>query len=122
MPSDLKSRSRLVATIRASLFEIYGPDCAECGRTLTNTAWEVNHIWQRDWTPRKLDFYRRHLRYFREAQKGWINLLCSDCNNTYRPRPAEQRPTNQTCTRFAAWLEGRSPATAQQPLTSNEPF
>ena len=76
----------LAERLRARLFELLGPFCAECGCDLRGKPWEVNHIRPRAWMPRKLCRYRRNLRYWREAQEGLVNLLCKECNAVFRPR------------------------------------
>lgn len=73
--------------LRGKLFEALGPACAECGCSLDGIPWEVNHIYRREWQPRKLSKYRRNLRYWREAQEGLVNLMCRECNLAYRPKP-----------------------------------
>ena len=93
-------RSARAGVIREHLFEMLGPVCAECGCDLTTTAWEVNHVYRRDWKPRKLSRYRRHLRYLREAKVGDVNLLCSDCNQVYRPKPRPQLAAAQSADPF----------------------
>lgn len=80
-------RMALADRVRARLFEQLGPECAECGCDLRECAWEVNHIYRREWRIRTLNRYRRHLRYQREAAQGLINLLCQPCNSVYRPMP-----------------------------------
>lgn len=85
-------RMALADRVRARLFEQLGPECAECGCDLRECAWEVNHIYRREWKIRALNRYRRHLRYQREAALGLVNLMCKDCNHDYRPKPMpEQR-------------------------------
>lgn len=79
-------RMQLADRWRARLFELLGPVCAECGTDLNGVAWEVNHIYRRDWVPRTYNRYRRNLRYWREAQEGLVNLTCKECNLHYRPR------------------------------------
>jgi 5-methylcytosine-specific restriction endonuclease McrA len=74
--------------LRAKLFELLGRCCAECGDTFQL---EVNHIYRRDWQPRKLSKYRRNLRYLREAKEQLVNLLCRSCNASYRPLPLEAK-------------------------------
>ena len=108
MPRDHTTRPALVARIRENLFAIYGPNCAQCGTPLDSEPWEVNHIWGRDWRPQKLNFYNRHLRYWKEAQRGLIDLRCRDCNSNYRPitNPQPPPPPDYQCPRFQAWLRG----------------
>lgn len=86
-PTESAYRSHLATRLREHLFNLLGPYCAECGCDLRSKAWEVNHIYGRDWSPRRLSFYRRNLRYWREAQEGLVNLLCRPCNLAYLPKP-----------------------------------
>lgn len=106
MPSNLRTRSALVARIREMLLQIYGHHCARCGCDLRGIPWEVNHKWPRDYQPRKLDFYGRNLRYFKEAQRGLIEPCCPECNSAYRPRsnPEPPPPEDYRCPKFEAWL------------------
>jgi len=94
-------RNTLLADrIRAQLFADLGPLCAECGIDLTTTDWQVNHIYKRDWSPRKRSRYQRHLRYRKEAERGLVNLLCKRCNEeVYRPvpMPTEAAPPATLC-------------------------
>ena len=80
-------RSRLADQVRTRLFELLGPTCGLCGCDLHGVAWEVNHLYRRDWVPRKRNRYDRNLRYWKEAQQGLVNVLCPDCNCIYRPVP-----------------------------------
>lgn len=87
-------RNTLLADrLRSWLHHYLGGECAECGAT---SPLEIDHPWGRDWVPRKICRYRRHLRYKREALAGQVRLLCSDCNNRIRPnrqaRPTEPQP------------------------------
>jgi 5-methylcytosine-specific restriction endonuclease McrA len=74
--------------LKQQLIEFLGGQCEECGATHDL---QVNHIYQRDWTPRKVTHYRRVLRYWKEALAGDVNLLCEACNAVYRPLPREER-------------------------------
>lgn len=107
MPRDPRTRPLLVARIRSMLLEIYGPKCPECGCELLPSNAEVNHIYGREWKIRDLSSYNRHLRYWKEAQRGLINLLCKSCNGEYRPKREAKRP--EGCPRFKEWLEGKEP-------------
>lgn len=92
--SESAYQSYRARQIRQELFEMLGPWCAECGADLRERAWEVNHIYRREWKPRELSYYRRQLRYMREAREGLVNLMCdTPCNASYRPLP---RPTQET--------------------------
>lgn len=86
-PRESAYRNMLADRLRGKLFELLGPECAECGCDLMGVAWEVNHIHGRDWKPREVSRYRRNLRYWREAREGLVNLLCPACNSIYKPRP-----------------------------------
>lgn len=92
----------LADRIRAQLLDIYGNRCSQCGASNGEAHLEVNHIYGRDWKPNNICRYRRFLRYRREAQQGLINLLCPECNGSYRPKAAA-KPT-EPCKLFKAWL------------------
>lgn len=78
-------RMALADKVRARIFDVIGWECEVCGE---RHGIEVNHVYQRDWTPRKINKYRRALRYWRELQAGVpLTPLCKTCNGTYRPRP-----------------------------------
>ena len=78
-------RMRLADQVRDRIFAIIGQECEECGERV---GLEVNHVYRRDWTPRKVNRYRRALRYWRELQAGVaLTPLCRSCNSTYRPLP-----------------------------------
>ncbi len=81
--SDPQRIAARANALRAQLIHDLGGACAECGST---SDLEINHIYGRSWTPRKLTHYRRVLRYVREAREGLINVLCSECNKRYRPQ------------------------------------
>ncbi len=85
--------------IRAELFELLGPTCGLCATDLHGVAWELNHLFKRDWQPRKLSRYRRNKRYLQEARNGWCDLLCPECNRVYRPKlpPPEPTPPTTEC-------------------------
>lgn len=87
-------QSARAGKLREQLFELLGPRCAECDCDLHGVPWEVNHIYPRAWQPRKLSYYRRTLRYLQEAMSGEVNLLCPECNQTYKTIP---RPTTHHC-------------------------
>lgn len=82
MPSNSKTRPRLIAKIKTFLFYELGDECDECG---DDSDLQIDHPWGRDWTPREVSSYERWLRYAREHQQGLIRLLCRDCNNRIRP-------------------------------------
>lgn len=86
MPTDPKSRPRLIDRIRERIFADLGNECAasdeECDGPL-----EIDHPFGRDWKPRETGSYNRWLRYRREHEQGLIRLLCKFHNNTIRPRP-----------------------------------
>ncbi len=88
MPRDASTRSRLVATIRQRLFDAHGGVCAlhdTCGDECDGPL-QVDHPWGRDWTPNKVCFYNRWLRYAREHEAGLVRHLCRYHNETIRPR------------------------------------
>jgi hypothetical protein len=80
-------RARYADAVRARIFDFLGPKCSLCGADLRTCAWEVNHIFKRDWHPRRVNRYDRQLRYWKEAQMHLVNLLCASCNSTYKPSP-----------------------------------
>lgn len=76
--------------IRAIIFEVIGQKCATCGAT---SPLEVNHVFKRDWNPKRLSKYRRNLRYLRELRAGVpLTCLCAACNKEYRPKPWPEDP------------------------------
>jgi hypothetical protein len=82
-------RSHLASRLREWLYDYLGGACDACGERCNL---EIDHPWGRDWTPRKLSRYRRHLRYKREALAGRVRLLCRECNSCYRPVPEPTPP------------------------------
>src|SRR5690349_8209405 len=72
--------------LRRLVFALLGGRCAECGST---RRLQVNHIYERDWEPRRVASYYRWLRYWREARAKppLVNLLCAGCNRRYEPLP-----------------------------------
>lgn len=93
MPSDSKTRTRLAAITRDRIFDIIGRECAQCGET---TGLEVNHIYGRDYQPKRMSHYNRQRRYLKDALAGEVNALCRECNAAYRPvrRPVEVNAAN----------------------------
>lgn len=85
-------RNTLLADrIRAELFDMLGCSCqwinedgSFCGST---DQLQINHLFRREWRPRKLSRYRRNLRYRKEAKAGLLNVLCKQHNEVYRPLP-----------------------------------
>lgn len=86
MPSDSKSRPRLVDRIRAELFADLGGECAEADETCDGPL-QIDHPYGRDWHPKRVSSYNRWLRYRREHQQGLIRLLCRYHNEIIRPKP-----------------------------------
>ena len=84
MPLSAAATAARANALRAQLVHYLGGQCAACGATHDL---QINHIYVRTWTPRRITHYRRTLRYWREAKAGLVNLLCSDCNSVYKPLP-----------------------------------
>lgn len=84
MPRDNSTRSRLAQAHRSALFDMLGRQCVECGAT---SQLEINHIYKREWVPRKIGSYHRQLRYKQEAAMGLLDVRCKACNHDYRPLP-----------------------------------
>lgn len=94
-PTNSAWQSARADVVRGWLFEMLGPECAGCGCSLVGIAWEVNHLYGRDWKPSRLSRYKRSLRYWREAQEGLVDLRCPPCNNVYRPVPLPSPPATE---------------------------
>lgn len=85
MPSPFALRRAARANLlKQQLIEFLGGRCEQCGETHDL---QINHIYVRDWEPRKVTHYRRVLRYWKEARRHEVNLLCEQCNAVYRPLP-----------------------------------
>lgn len=93
------SRAQRANLLKQQLIEFLGGRCEECGATHDL---QVNHIYQRDWQPRKLTHYRRVLRYWKEALAGEVNVLCEECNGRYRPLPREAGSKGEAAATAAA--------------------
>jgi hypothetical protein len=95
MPTDLKSRPRLIAKIREEIHSVLGCCCAICGST---DQLEVDHPYGRDYKIKgraAIDSYAKWLRYRKELKQNLIRLLCKDCNLVHKPNP-ERKPRNET--------------------------
>lgn len=112
MSASATERQQVVRQAKEHLRELLGERCAQCGE---DCQLEVNHIYGRQWTPRKVASHTRWRRYAREAREGLINWLCRACNNKYQAvrLPEELR---EAATRAARGKPGR-PKTAKE-----EPF
>jgi hypothetical protein len=100
LPTRSAYENMLAERIRGELFAMLGPTCAGCECDLHGIAWEFNHLYRREWSPRKLSRYRRNARYLREAQAGLGDLRCPACNREYRPvqaPPREPAPPAELC-------------------------
>lgn len=102
-PTRSTYENALAERFRAELFTMLGPECGLCGTDLHGVAWELNHLFRRSWQPRKLSRYRRNKRYLQEAQQGWCNLLCPECNRTYRPKELPPKPSPAPPTDTVPW-------------------
>jgi hypothetical protein len=65
--------------IRADLLEKLGAFCVDCGEDAEDKL-EFDHINGRDYEARKLSYRQRMIRYRREAARGELAVVCSDCN------------------------------------------
>ena len=79
---------------KAELIEALGSQCWACGSIVPL---HIDHPYGRDWQPRKVCFYSRVLRYWKEHLEGKVRLLCKTCNDSRRfndvvlAHPHEQR-------------------------------
>ena len=69
--------------IQKELKKILGGQCAHCG---TKRKLEFNHIFRRTWQANRFNRYQRMLKYRRESACNLINLLCENCNRSFRPK------------------------------------
>ena len=71
--------------IRGELIIQLGNKCVSCGESDTAKL-ELDHCYGRPYTPNKLSYCQRLIRYRNEAKLGLIRLLCADCNKAARVR------------------------------------
>lgn len=71
------------------MIEALGARCSQCGST---EDLQFNHIYERYWTPRRVNSLARLKIYQEEIDKGHINLLCRRCNAVYVPLPNSEVP------------------------------
>lgn len=88
-PTNSAYQTARAHTLREWLYHYLGGECAVCGEKWNL---EIDHPWGREWKPRNLSRYKRHLRYRQEALEGRVRLLCSVCNNKHLPKPRETDP------------------------------
>ena len=62
---------------RRKLLKILGGECVCCG---SKKKLEFDHINGRSWEVTDIGSHRRICRYFKEAKKGKIQILCHECN------------------------------------------
>ena len=88
MPSDPRTRPRLVQRTREAIFDLIGRQCAmhDVDGEACDGPLEVDHPLGRDWVPRKVGSYERNRRYLKEALDGLLRPLCKHHNETIRPR------------------------------------
>lgn len=95
MPRDPSTRPRLLSETRRKIFDIIGWECALAGEECSGPL-EVDHMYGRDWVPRKKGSYERNRRYLKEAKDGLVRALCRYHNETVRPnkgaKPSGKEP------------------------------
>lgn len=64
---------------RTALIEKLGGACVDCGDD-DHAKLEFDHKTVRTWVARKVSRWQRIANYWREAERGEIELRCSDCN------------------------------------------
>jgi hypothetical protein len=103
-PTNSAYQTARAHLIRSWIFEIIGRQCAECGTT--EGPMEVNHIYRREYSIKRLSVYKRTLRYWRDVQRGLCNCLCRSCNANWRPKPISMAPpVEHVDPTFTDWLE-----------------
>ena len=73
--------------LRLELIKRLGGKCQHCGATENL---EVNHIYHKEWSPKRVNSAKRLRLYLKEAEEGLVNLLCEDCNKKYKAIDPEQ--------------------------------
>lgn len=92
----LKSEERLHPVTRSArrlrnrLIALLGGRCAACGEEDRDKL-EFDHVEGIGWVARERSYYARLKEYEREISRGWIQLLCGDCNKGKRMRDADRR-------------------------------
>lgn len=71
--------------IRAELIEKLGGKCVACHEADADKL-EFDHCYGRAYTPSKLSYCQRLIKYRRESELGLIRLLCAECNKAARIR------------------------------------
>lgn len=71
-------------TLRRIILAAFANRCVKCGAT---RKLQINHLYGRDWHPRRVAYYYRWLRYYHEFLLHLIDVRCPKCNRAYKPLP-----------------------------------